>query len=589
MKGFFKYLLATILGVIISLILFFIVMMGIIGAMVSSSDKPVEVKDNSILYIDLKKEIVDRSSNNPFQGFDISSMQPKSSIGLNDILKAIENAKTDPKIKGIYLELSSINAGAATVEEIRDALLAFKDSDKFIISYSEGYSQKAYYLASAADKILLNPEGMVEWLGLRSEVMFYKKTLEKLGVEPQILRHGKFKSAVEPFMLEKMSPENREQIMTFMGSIWNHWVNGISKTRNIPTTELNRLANGMLIHNAKTSLDYHLVDSIVYKDQVINLLKKQTGTEERKDIASLTIEQYAKVPPAKKAKGLAKNKIAVIYAQGEIVSGDGGDGQIGSDKISKAIREARRDSTIKAIVFRVNSPGGSALASDVIWREVSLAKQAKPVVVSMGDLAASGGYYISVPADTIFASPSTITGSIGVFGLFFNVKDGLNKYLGVNVDVVKTNEHADFFSMYRPMTAEEKAVGQLFIEETYQTFIGHVSEGRKIPVEKVDEIGQGRVWSGANAIDIKLIDKFGGMKCAIKHAAKMAKLENYRIVEYPKLKDPFQQIIEDLTGQARMAFMKDELGLAYRQYNRIMNMISNQGVQARIPYDIEVY
>lgn len=589
MKEFFKYLLASILGVFISLVLLFLIMMGIIGAIVSTSDKPIEVKDNSILYIDLNKPIVDRASNNPLQSFDFTTFQPINNIGLNDILKAIENAKNDPKIKGIYMEVDAIDAGAATVEEIRNALINFKDSGKFILSYCEVYSQKAYYLASVADKIYINPEGMVEWMGLRSEVMFYKKTLEKLGVEPQILRHGKFKSAVEPFMLEKMSPENREQIMTYMGSIWNHWVKGISQARNITPEELNRLADKMVIRNAITSLDNHLVDSIVYKDEMLSKLKKLTGIEEKKDLNAITIDKYVKAPVKRTGKGLAKQKVAVIYAQGEIVSGDGSDTEIGSEKISKAIREVRRDSTIKAIVFRVNSPGGSALASDVIWREVALAKQVKPVIVSMGDLAASGGYYISAPADTILASPTTITGSIGVFGLFMNVKQGMNKYLGINVDVVKTNEHSDFFSIYRPMTAEEQAVGQIYIEETYQTFIGHVSEGRGIPVEKVDEIGQGRVWSGANAIDIKLVDKFGGLKDAIKLAAEKANLENYRIVEYPKQKDPFQQIMEDLTGKAKAAFLKDELGAAFREYNRVVNLIKNQGVQARIPYDVEIY
>lgn len=587
MKNFFKHLFITILGVFISLLLLFFVMIGVIGAMVSSADKETVVKDNSILYVDFNQEIVDRASENPFKGFDFVSMQPQSSMGLNKILKAIENAKEDPKIKGIFMEIDAVGAGAATVEEIRDALIDFKTSGKFIISYSDTYSQKAYYLATVSDKVYLNPEGMVEWMGLRSEVMFFKGAMEKLGVEPQILRHGKFKSAVEPFMLDKMSPENREQTLTYMGSIWNHWVDGISKARNVSVEELNRLANNMEIFNGASCIKSNLVDSLIYKDQLIDKLKELTETPDKEDLKTVTLAKYFKIP-VKKAK-FSKEKIAVIYAQGEIGMGEGGDDAIGSDGLSRAIRKARRDSTIKAIVFRINSPGGSALASEVIWREVELANKVKPVIVSMGDVAASGGYYIAAPATTILASPTTITGSIGVFGLFFNLQNVMNKKLGINIDVVKTNDHADFFSQFRPMTAEEKAVGQKFVEETYQTFIGHVAEGRELAVEKVDEIGQGRVWSGYNAKDIKLVDEFGGLNAAIKLAAEKAKLEKYRLVELPEQKDPFQEIIKGMTGEAKAFFLKDELGTSYKHYNRLVKMLNTQGVQARIPFDIEVY
>jgi len=589
MKNFFTYLLASILGFFISGILLFLIMMGIIGGMMSSSKKTVEVKDNTVLYIDFNKQIVDRASNNPFEGFDYMSMQPTSNMGLYDILKAIENAKSDSKIKGIYMEFDAVGAGAATVDEIRNALIDFKESGKFIISYSDVFSQKAYFLASVSDKIYLNPEGIVDWIGLRAEIMYYKNILAKLGVEPQIIRHGKFKSAVEPFMLEKMSPENREQTLTYMGSIWNHWVNEISKSRNISIQELNRLADEMVIRNGKASFENHLVDSLIYKDQVIAKLKELTSTPEKKDILTVKLENYAKIPTPLKGKGLSKNKIAVIYASGDIVMGGATEGQVGSDGISKAIRDARRDSTIKAIVLRVNSPGGSALASEVIWREMLLAKQAKPVIVSMGDVAASGGYYIAAPADTILATPTTITGSIGVFGMYFNVKEGMNKKIGINVETVTTNKHSDFGSMYRQLTAEERAVAQLGVEDIYQTFIGHVSEGRNIPVARVDEIGQGRVWSGANAIEIKLIDQFGGLKSAIKLAAEKAKLDNYRITELPKQKDPFQQLLEDLTGNAKVSILKDELGAAYKQYNYLKNILSNQGVQARLPFEVELY
>ncbi|MEW5845584.1 MAG: signal peptide peptidase SppA [Bacteroidota bacterium] len=589
MKQFFKYVLATIVGIVLSSIVIFLMFLGIVGAIVSSADKKeVKVEPNSILYVDLKQEIVDRGSEDPFKGFDFATFQPNSPIGLNQILKAIANAKEDSNIKGILLELDAVNAGAATTEEIRNALIDFKSSGKFIYAYSDTYSQKAYYLASVADSVFLNPEGMIEWLGLRSEIMFFKKALEKLGVEPQILRHGKFKSAVEPFMLDKMSPENREQTLTYISSIWNHWVKGISETRGIPTDKLNSMANNMEIFNAKKALENKLVDGLIYKDELIATLKSKLGVEEKKDISSIELKKYFNAPEVTKRK-FTKDKIAVIYASGEIGMGEGGDDQIGSEGLSRTIRKARRDSSIKAIVFRINSPGGSALASEVIWREVDLAAKVKPVIVSMGDVAASGGYYIAAPATTIMANPTTITGSIGVFGLFFNLQKALDNKVGITVDVVKTNDHADFFSVFRPMTAEEKAVGQMFIEQTYQTFIGHVSAGRGIPIEQVDAIGQGRVWSGVNAKDIKLIDEFGGLNDAIQLAAQKAKLENYRLVEMPKQKKFFEQLMEDMSTEAKAWILKDELGSSFKTYNRIKSMLNNQGVQARMPYDIEVY
>lgn len=589
MKQFFKYVLATIVGVVLSSIVIFLLFLGIVGAIVSSADKKeVKVEPNSILYIDLKQEIVDRGSEDPFKGFDFASFQPNSPIGLNQILKAIANAKEDSNIKGILMELDVVNAGAATTEEIRNALIDFKSSGKFIYAYSDTYSQKAYYLASVADSVFINPEGMIEWLGLRSEIMFFKKALEKLGVEPQILRHGKFKSAVEPFMLDKMSPENREQTLTYISSIWNQWVKGVSETRGIPADKLNSMASNMEIFNAKKALENKLVDGLIYKDELIATLKSKLGVEEKKDISSIELKKYFNVPEVTKRK-FTKDKIAVIYASGEIGMGDGGNDQIGSEGLSRTIRKARRDSSIKAIVFRINSPGGSALASEVIWREVDLAAKVKPVIVSMGDVAASGGYYIAAPATTIMANPTTITGSIGVFGLFFNLQKALDNKVGITVDVVKTNDHADFFSVFRPMTAEEKAVGQMFIEQTYQTFIGHVSAGRGIPVEQVDAIGQGRVWSGVNAKDIKLIDEFGGLNDAIKLAAQKAKLENYRLVEMPKQKKFFEQLMEEMSTEAKAWILKDELGSSFKAYSRIKSMLNNQGVQARMPYDIEVY
>lgn len=589
MRDFFKYLLATIAGIFLTSLLLFIIFLGVVGAIVAKSDKVVDVKQNSLLVLKFDNEIVDRSSNNPMADFDFMSLSPTQKVGLNDILKGIKNASDDPKIKGIYLQNENIPAGAATIEEIRNALIEFKESGKFIISYSDVYTQKSYYLSSVADKILLNPEGDLAWTGLSAELMFFKNALEKLGVEAQIIRHGKFKSAVEPFMYEKMSPENREQIMTYVGSIWNHWVKGISVERSLTVDELNALADGMIVRDAVSSVEMGLIDSLVYKDQVIDMLKVLTETKPEKDINSVGIAQYAKVPATKKHKGLIRDKIAVIYASGGIVMGEGDGGEIAGERFGRTIREARRDSTVKAIVLRVNSGGGSALASEVIWREMLLAKQVKPVIVSMGDVAASGGYYIAAPADVILASPTTITGSIGVFGMIPNFKEGMNKKLGITVDVAKTNKYADIGSVFRPLTGEERAIIQMGVERIYGSFIGHVAEGRGITVQEVDDIGQGRVWSGVNAMEIKLIDEFGGLERAIEIAAERANLEEYRISELPKLEDPFEVLVKQLTGSAQASLLENELGIAFKHYKNMLDMVKHQGILAKMPYDIEVY
>lgn len=589
MKSFLKYLLATIVGVLVSGVLALLIFIGIVSALVSQSEKAVYVEENSVLLLRLDQIITDRSSNNPLEGFDFLTMQPTPQIGLNDILKAIDNASRDPKILGIYMENSVINAGAATIEEIRNALIAFRDSGKFIVSHADYYPQKTYYLSSVADKVFLNPQGIVEWVGLRSEVMFFKNALEKLGIEPQLIRHGKFKSAGEPFVLDKLSPENRQQIATYMGSIWDQWVMGVSEQREIPKDELNRIANAMSVWNAQTSLQHGLVDSLVYKDQVIDMLKERTGTDPSKDLAAVTVAQYAKVPAPRKGKGLARNKVAVVYASGEILMGDNSTGSIASESFARTIREARRDSSIKAIVLRINSPGGSALASEVIWREVDLARQAKPVVVSMGDLAASGGYYIAAPADAIVANPTTITGSIGVFGLLFNVKEGMNSKLGLTVDVVNTNTYSDFGSPFRPLGAEERNIFQRMVSEIYTTFVGHVAQGRGMTPEDVDSIGQGRVWTGNNAIELGLVDEIGGLNRAIELAAQKANLDHYRITELPKIDNPVEALMKSLTGAAMSRIFGNELSSGVVHYQRLQSIINNQGNLARLPYDVEVY
>ena len=588
MKSFFKYLLATVLGVIIAGLLLFLIMIGSIGAMVSSQDQPVKVKPHTILHLTLDQPIMDRSNKNPMENFDFGSFKPTTQLGLNDIIENLDKAKNDPNIDGIYLDLTVIPTGIATIEEIRNALIKFKESGKFILAYADVYTQTTYYMASVADKVYLNPEGEFAFIGMRSEIMFFKEAMEKLGLEPQIIRHGKFKSAVEPFMYTKMSDENREQIMTYMGSIWNHLLEGISKERQLSVKALNDMADNLTIKNAQAAVENGLIDGLKYKDEILADLAERTEKTDDKKIETINLSKYFKAP-GEKRKSLEKNKIAVVYASGSVIMGEGQEGTIGSERISKAIREARKDSTVKAIVFRVNSGGGSALASEIIWREVKLAQEVKPVIASLGDVAASGGYYIVAPAQKIIASPNTITGSIGVFGLLFSGKDLLNNKLGVHVDVAKTNKFADMGSFNRPLTAQEREIIQFGVEEIYDTFISHVAEGRNMTKEQVDEIGQGRVWSGANAIEIGLIDGFGGLNDAIMLAAEAANLEKYRVVEFPKLKDPFEQILEDLQGNAMTSIVKNQLGNEYKYYETLQNAKQMQGIQARIPYEIEIY
>ena len=592
MKSFFKTLLACILGCIIASFIIFFITLGGIGALVSSSDKPVEVKPHSVLYIDLSGRLADRSyERNPYASSNFSDLMDLNLkvLGLNDVLKAIEYAKTDANIDGIFIEQSGFGGGMATLEEVRNALIDFKQSGKFILSHSDMYTQKSYYMASVADRLYLTPEGGLMWSGLGGEIEFYAKAFEKFGINMQVIRHGKFKSAVEPFMLDKMSPENREQNLTYMNSMWSHMLQGISKERNISVEDLNKYADNMEFSlmgfgGSQAIADKGMVDALIYRDQVLDTLKMLTQLEPKDDIKSVDIKKYIRAIKPDPSKLREKNKIAVVYATGQINTGDGSEESIGSDKLSRTIRQARRDSSIKAIVLRINSPGGSALASEVIWREVALAKEVKPVVVSMGNVAASGGYYIAAPASAIVANPTTITGSIGVFAAIPNVNKTYGK-LGITFDHVGTNKHSTSPSVVgEPLTAEERAVIQNGVEQCYSTFISHVAEGRGITTEQVDEIGQGRVWSGVNAKEIKLVDRFGGLKDAIALAAELAELESYKITELPKAKSMVEQMMSTL-GQTKVSV---ELGEFSTIYNRIKSMVAEPGLQALLPYEIEI-
>jgi len=586
MKNFFKFTLASIVGFLVAGFILFFVSIGIIGSIISSSKSEINViSKHTVLEIDLSGGLIDRATDNPLNKLDIQSLQVQNKQGLNVILSDIKKAKEDEKIDGIYINASNVQGGIASLKEIRDALKDFKTSGKFILAYADVYSQGAYYLSSIANKIYMNPQGILEFKGLSAQIMFYKDALDKIGVEPIVIRgkNNKFKSAVEPYMYNHMSDANKEQTQKFMSSIWNHLLSEISETRKIPVERLNILADSMKINSPKSAVAYKLIDQLKYYDEILNELKDLTKT---KKIKFVSINKYKQTGPLEPKK-LIRNKIAVIYASGQIDMGEGNAQTIGSEGLSKSIRKARLDSNIKAIVLRVNSPGGSALASEVIWREMILAKKTKPVIVSMGDVAASGGYYISAPADKIFASPVTITGSIGVFGILMNSKKLIEK-LGLSTDVVNTNQHSDIGNIYRAMSEDEYSVIQNGVEDIYDTFLQHVAEGRKKKKEDIDAIGQGRVWSGKSAIEIGLIDEFGGLNKAIEAAKEMAKLTEYRIVEYPKEKSIFDEILKNMGTNVKASIIKNELGDAYTYYQKINQLSKIKGIQMRMPYAIDI-
>jgi len=567
----------------------FIIFISMMVSLASFSKKTaVEVKQNSVLTLKLDQAIPDRTSENPLGDLNFFSMKSDKVMGLDHLLKTIDNAAKNDKIKGIFLDLTDIPSGMATIEEVRNALLQFKKSGKFIISYSDDYTQRAYYMATVADKIYLNPQGCVGIKGLAAELMFFKGTLEKLDIQTQIIRHGKFKSAVEPYILDKMSQANREQYQKLLDVLWQQMVDGIATQRKIAAEDLNMIADSLKIQLAEDAVKNKLVDKLLYRDEVLAELRAKLGISEKEDIHFITAAKFFKVKGKEKIS-IGKKKIALVYAIGQIGAGEGDEKEIGSDKLSESIRLARNDSSVKAIVLRINSPGGSALASEVIWREVVLAQKVKPVVVSMGDVAASGGYYIACGAGKIYAQPNTLTGSIGVFGVVPNLEKFFKNKLGITFDVVKTNEYSDYIAATRPMQPYETKVLTNQVENIYKVFVGHVAEGRKMKPEDVDSIGQGRVWTGLDAKRIGLVDEIGGLQNAIDDAAKKANLTDYKIVVYPKFKDPFTQIFEELMEESSETQLKNTLGENYIYYEHLKNIKAQKGIQTRLPFDMVIF
>ena len=592
MKQFFKFVLATIVGLIITTIV--IVFIGFLIVVSAGSDKGVHVDANSVLHISFNGTIPERTPNNPLSDIPFLGLDDDKDVGLNDILADIKKAKTDDNIKGIYLDESNIESQQATVEEIRNALIDFKKSGKFIIAYAEVYTQSFYYLASVADKVYINPKGIFEFKGFSSQITFLKGALDKLGIEAQIIKVGTYKSAVEPLFLTKMSDANRLQVTSYLGSLYDHFLTNIGKSRNISKDSLFNYANNLTIQYPEDALKYHLVDGLKYKDEVLDELKARTGTDKKSTVASVELRDYVKSDADKdddsddKASS-SKNRIAIIYASGEITGGDGDDNTIGSERISKAIRKARMDSKVKAIVLRVNSPGGSSLASDVIWREVMLTKQVKPIIVSMGDLAASGGYYISCAADSIIAEPNTITGSIGIFAILPNMQKLFNDKLGITFDGVTTGKYADLGDISRPLSPDERAILQNQINHGYDDFTKAVAAGRHKTQAYINSIGQGRVWTGEQAIKLGLVDRLGNINDAIVSAAKKAKLSDYKLVEYPDQKSILEKFGSNFNVEMKTHAMKSELGDNYKYYEQIKGVTQMMRTpQTRLPYDIDI-
>ena len=582
MKSFLKNILSTIIGIVSSILLLLIIMLVIFS--IASTDNEVKIKKNSILKIDLSNNtIVERSPANPLEAFNFTE-EMLDNLELKEVLDNIEKAKYDDNIIAIYLNNTIVNAGLSQTEEIRNKLLEFKKTGKRIISYSEVYSQLSYYLSSISNSIYLNPEGVIDLKGLSASPMFYKGLLEKLDIDMQIIRHGKFKSAVEPFTLTEMSAENRKQMSLFLNSIADNLMDSIANQRGLTISEVQNHANQLSLENAKSCIELNYVDALMYQDQVNDSLLSLSQSEK---LNIISINKYSSVKV--NTKDISRNKIAIIYATGSISSGKGSESSIGSETTAKAIKDAREDKNVKGIVFRINSGGGSALASDVIWRETILTKEAKiPFVVSMGDYAASGGYYIACAADSIVANPTTLTGSIGVFGMIPNLQNFYKNKLGITIDTANTNKYADM-GINRPLTNYEKRKIQKSIANVYETFISHVSEGRNISKSSVDEIGQGRIWTGYDAKRIGLIDSYGGIEKAIDIASTLANIDDYRIISLPKKKDPFSEFATKFASGSNISnILLDKIGVRTELTKPIENLLSRDKVQARLPFTIEL-
>ena len=587
MKDFFKFTLATITGIILTSIVMFVISIIVVFSMLSSTETETVVKKNSIMMLDLNGSLVERTSDNIFKElFD----KEDSTYGLDDILASIKKAKENDDIKGIYIQATSLNANFASLQEIRDALNDFKKSGKFIVAYSDNYTQGMYYLSSIANKVLLNPKGAIEWRGLASQPLFLKGLLEKLGIEMQVFRVGTYKAAVERFSATEMSPANREQVTAYITSIWNEIITDVAASRKISVDSLNNYANRMLMfYPAEQTVKSGMADTLIYKNDVRDYLKQLVKIDKDDDLAVLGLDEMINVKK-NTPKDKSGNIIAVYYAFGEIDGGSSSTDEDGiiSNEVIKDLRELKEDKDVKAVVLRVNSPGGSAFGSEQIWEAVCQLKKEKPVIVSMGDYAASGGYYISCAADTIVAEPTTLTGSIGIFGLIPNAK-GLTDKLGLSFDVVKTHKFADFGNIMRGMNTDEQTLLQMYINQGYDLFVSRCAEGRKMSKNEIEKIAEGRVWTGEAAKKIGLVDILGGIDKALEIAVKKAKVEGYTVVGYPDRKNVLQELLNSKPGNyIESRILKSQLGDYYNGFSMLKNLEKADFMQARVPFELNI-
>lgn len=583
---FLGNVLATIIGIFVFFMLFFFGIV-LIGAIFGGESEGVVVENNSVIELDLGN--IQNDYAGKYKDPWVTVFSENKTIGLIDILNAIEEAKNDDDIKGISILNSNSGLGMAQSKALRDALESFKKSGKFVMAYANSYSQKEYYINSVASPIYINPVGEMDFKGLSSEIMFFKDFQEKSGLKMEVIRHGKYKSAVEPFLENKMSDANREQTTALLTSVWNSVVNDISKSRNIPVAKLNEIANGLQARTPEMAKAQKLVDIIAYEDIYHDAIKKILKVDKDKDYNTISVVDYAQKVATTSLSKVSSNEIAIIYAQGEIMGGEGDVTVIGEGSMRRSLQEARNNKDVKAIVLRIDSPGGSALTSDLIWREIELTKKVKPIVVSMGNYAASGGYYIACNANTIFAEENTITGSIGVFGVLPNFTPLATK-MGIYTEQVKTHTNAADYSPFVPLDENFKAVTLEGVEHIYKTFVTHVATGRKMTFAQVDAIAQGRVWTGSEALKIGLVDKIGGLNDAIANAAKLAKIKTYSTQNYPEYEKNFEELFAGFPfAKSKAAFIKEEIGEEnYRVMQEIKKLQGRKGVQAMLPYEINI-
>lgn len=597
MQDFFKFLLASCLGTSIALILsmfvFFAMVGGLAGGLSSglSSSEPVSVKSNSVLEINFNTPVPERTNNTIPEGF---SFETNDIVGLSDMVRAIEHAKTDDDIKGIFLDVSGVPSGMVTRSTIRDALVDFKESGKFIVAFSKFYSQNGYYMASVADEIIVHPIGGIDFRGFGAQIPFFKNALDKVGVKMEVYYAGQFKSATEPFRLTEMSEQNRKQTREYLEPLYNMFTADIAKSRGIEQAEVKRIANEWLLREAEDAITFKFADKVGYRDEVLDIMRERIGLEEEDPIPKVGITAYAKKVVPRDGFN-SKDQIAVIYAEGDIIMGKDTPGQISDDDYTKMIRKIRQNDKVKGIVLRVNSPGGSALTSESIWRELSVAKEdGIPIVVSMGDYAASGGYYIACMADKILAEPNTITGSIGIFSMIPNASELLNDKLGVSLDTLNIAKYATSINGFHNHSSGEAAIIQQMTDNGYEMFLKRVSEGRGMTRDAVHEIAQGRVWTGEKASQIGLVDELGGLEDAIKIAEELTDLSDYALVEYPEVKDPFTKMLEQFIKPTQMKtatkaeILESELGELSPYYSNLKAMIEMKGPQARLPFLIDI-